>query len=222
MYPFTKGKIVFKLVPPLLILATIIQAQTRVAAPAGPGTSRDRGIAFLNLESFATIVRNVVNAPVQSVPAQEHSETKPPDERQQYVALYKALTKLQATRASYIEALKLYITGVHQELPLSERHTALVDQVKALQMNLDALSAAFDPLKLSLDYHAPEVSALIYDYQLGKQRKRVSRGIFDTLTYPELVDLQTHAIANGRTLDEAIKALLRSITMKYPDIDKSA
>jgi hypothetical protein len=211
----------------LLAVAVLMAAHPQVAPPSGPSEPKKSELAFLNLESLASVVRNAVDRTRQRTPADSHAKAPPTaqTERQQYVALYRALTKLQRTRASYNAALRLYVAGVKNHLPPSkqnERHDALVDQVRELRTNLDSLTAAFDPLKLSLDYHAPEVSALIDEFVGGKQARVASLGVVDTLTLPELDQLQSQATSNGKTLDSGIKKLLIFITGKYPDIDKAA
>ena len=185
--------------------------------------TKDKIIAFLDLSSVAKSIR--------SAGAQAESTTKPikvqsgqpGPSKEQYVALYQALTQLQRTRAGYLTAMDLYVKSVKKNQPQPaqrQRRQAFEDQVRALKNDLAALTTAFTPLQISLDLGAPELSAMIEHYEEARQAKTVEMapGLIETLSVSDLEQLQGQAVQNGKTLDMAIQNLRDFLKKKYPDL----
>ncbi len=119
--------------------------------------------------------------------------------------------------------MNLYVDSRKNHLPAAtqqERQTAFEVEVLTLKKNLDALNAAFDPLKIKLDITAPDLSGLIEHYQESRGAKSitVSNGLLATLTIQELTKVQKQTADNGKILNESITKLLAYIKIKYPDI----
>jgi hypothetical protein len=203
----------------LLLLSSLGNGQERASSP---GDGKASLLSWVDLESIATALRNAGHREQQSpYPSNQQAHS---DQKQEYIELYSALTKLQSTRATYMQSLQFYLDSVKSGMPkhtVNVRQSAFHDQVDLLKTDLQALSNALAPLQISLDLSEPDLSRLISSYLESRQAKLAevySPGLLETLTVPELTQFQEQAKKNSKVLENAITEFQKVIRARYPEL----
>jgi hypothetical protein len=149
-------------------------------------------IALLELKPLAKAMNSAIPGNNQPTATSPQNQSLGSGTKEQYIALYNALKKLETTRSQYLETLDLYVAAVTNHLSMEirdKRLDAFRDSLTGLRTDLQTLNDAFAPLQLRLEYENPDLSDRIDQYISTRQAKAAAGSVIDTLSISDLKNL---------------------------------